>query len=210
MATKSKAKEKASPAGADAIALLKADHKKVKGLFEEYKKLCESDAPDAEKADVAGEICMELTIHAQAEEDVFYPALREAGVEEDLMDEADVEHAGAKDLIAQISAMQPDEPHYDAKVTVLGEYIDHHVKEEEGEMFPKAKSADVDMDALGAALEARKTELKAEYDAEAGDDKAAAADDSEQDDPVGKVPAGAAKARAGNKKTNGAGANKSR
>ena len=87
------------------------------------------------------EICVTLTVHATIEEELFYPAAREAEVETDLLDEAEVEHASAKDLIAQIEGMGPDDELYDAKVTVLGEYIDHHVKEEEGEMFPKCRKA---------------------------------------------------------------------
>ena len=179
---------------------------KVKGLFEEYKKLCDSDGSYDEKGEVAAQICKELTIHAQAEEDIFYPALRAAGVEEFVMDEADVEHAGAKDLIAQITAMQPDEPLYDAKVLVLGEYIDHHVKEEEGEMFPKAKAAGVDMDALGTEIDARKSELMDLYEAKGGDGQGVVATESEDDDPVGKLPAGVGKPRGGGRKSNSAGA----
>ena len=105
---------------------------------------------------------MELSIHAQAEEEIFYPAVRAAIKDDDLMDEADVEHAGAKNLIAQLEAMTPAHDHYDATVTVLGENIDHHVKEEEEKMFPKAKKAKVDTAALGAALIQRKHELLAE------------------------------------------------
>jgi len=102
-----------------------------------------------------------LTIHATCEEEIFYPAVREAIDDMDLMDEADVEHASAKDLIAQLEAAGPQDDHYDAKVTVLGEMIDHHVKEEEGEMFPKASKA-IDTEAVGAELAARKAELSAE------------------------------------------------
>jgi hemerythrin superfamily protein len=105
---------------------------------------------------------MELTIHAQAEEEIFYPAVRAAVTDNDLMDEADVEHAGAKNLIAQLEAMTPAHVHYDATVTVLCEIIDHHVKEEEEKMFPKAKKAKVDTAALGAALTQRKHELQVE------------------------------------------------
>ena len=167
MATKKTANDKPAggDAGGDAIALLKADHKAVKGLFEQYRKLCDNDGSDEEKGEVATKICMELTVHAQVEEEIFYPAIREAGVDDDLLDEAEVEHAGAKDLIAQISAMSPGDPLYDAKVTVLGEYIDHHVKEEEGEMFPKARDA-ADMEELGEEMAARKEELKGLYGAE--------------------------------------------
>ncbi len=105
---------------------------------------------------------MELTIHVQAEEDIFYRAVRAAIKDDDLMEEADVEHVGAKSLIAQLEAMTPEHDHYDATVTVLGESIAHHVKEEEEEMFPKKKKAKVDNAVLGAALMQRKQELQAE------------------------------------------------
>ena len=104
---------------------------------------------------------MELSVHTKVEEEIFYPAVREAIDDEDLMDEADVEHDGAKSLIAQLQAMKPGEDHYDAKVTVLGEYIDHHVKEEHEEMFPKARKAKVDSVQLGEQISARKKELLA-------------------------------------------------
>jgi hemerythrin superfamily protein len=104
---------------------------------------------------------MELSVHAKVEEEIFYPAVRKAIDEDDLMDEADIEHAGAKSLIAQVEAMKPGDDHYDAKVTVLGEYIDHHVKEEQNEMFPKVKKAKVDTVQLGERISKRKQELQA-------------------------------------------------
>jgi len=152
-------------AARDAIALLKADHKEVKALFEQYKKLVESEEVGEERQAVAQQICLLLTVHATAEEEIFYPAARAAIDESDLLDEAEVEHASAKDLIAQIEAMNPDDALYDAKVIVLGEYIDHHVKEEEGEMFPKCKESDMDLVALGEAIDARKAELMDEMSA---------------------------------------------
>ena len=145
----------------DAIALLMDDHKKVKAMFKEFEKLKKQDGNEGEKDELVGRICSELTIHAQVEEEIFYPAVRAAGVDDDLMDEADVEHAGAKDLIAQLEDMKPGDDHYDAKVTVLGESIDHHVKEEHEEMFPKAKKTKVDMAELGAQIAQRKKELQA-------------------------------------------------
>ena len=111
---------------------------------------------------MAQQICEELTIHTTIEEEIFYPAARAAINDDDIMDEADVEHAGAKELIAQIQAMKPDESHYDAKVKVLGEEIDHHVKEEQGEMFPKVRKTKLDLAGLGAQMAARKAELKEE------------------------------------------------
>lgn len=142
----------------DAIELLTADHRKVKALFEEYDNL--SDRSIATKKKLATEICLELTKHATAEEEIFYTAVRKVvGDSEDLVDEALVEHACAKDLIAQILNMKPGEDLYDAKVKVLSEQIDHHVKEEEAEMFPKARKAGLDLVALGEAIAARKDEI---------------------------------------------------
>ena len=166
-ASKKSAAKTSKSAGDDAIKLLTADHKEVRALFKEYEKLVEADADDEEKQTLAEQICMMLTVHATAEEELFYPAAREAmGEDEDLIDEADVEHASAKDLIAQIQESSPAEELYDAKVKVLGEYIEHHVKEEEGEIFPKAKKGGLDMAALGAEIAMRKEELMAELGAE--------------------------------------------
>jgi hemerythrin superfamily protein len=145
----------------DAITLLTEDHKKVKKLFAEFEKLAKGDGSDKAKAEVVRQICTELTIHTQAEEEIFYPSVRDAIKDDDLMNEAEVEHTGAKDLIAQLESMTPTHNLYDATVTVLGESIDHHVKEEEKEMFLKAKKAKVDTAALGAALIQRKHELLA-------------------------------------------------
>lgn len=142
----------------DAIELLTADHRKVKALFEEYENL--SDRSTATKKKLATEICLELTKHATAEEEIFYPAVRAATKDDDMLDEAVVEHASAKDLIAQIISMEPTEDLYDAKVKVLSELIDHHVKEEETEMFPKARKAKLDLDALGAQIAARKEQIE--------------------------------------------------
>ena len=146
----------------DAIALLTADHKTVKGLFKEFEELTKQDDADEQKAELVQKICNELTVHAQVEEELFYPAVRDAIDDDDLMDEADIEHASAKDLIAQLAGMEPGDDHYDARVTVLGEYVDHHVKEEEGEMFAKARKADVNTAELGEQIAERKEELKAE------------------------------------------------
>jgi hemerythrin-like domain-containing protein len=150
----------------DAIALLKADHKTVSGLFKQYEK-AEDDR--ARKIELATEICTELTIHATIEEEIFYPQARKAfGDDEDgicLLDEAEVEHGSLKVLIAQIEealdGAGPDEK-TDAKVTVLKEYVEHHVKEEEKELFPKLRKTDMDLAEAGEELRARKEELKAE------------------------------------------------
>ena len=145
----------------DAVALLKADHRKVEGLFEKF----EAATGDGRKKALAEQICMELTVHTKIEEDVFYPAC-EGAVEEDLLKEAYVEHDGAKVLIAEIEAGGPDDEFYDAKVKVLSEQIEHHVEEEEKRMegmFAQARKAGLDMDALGEQLRARKEELVAQY-----------------------------------------------
>ena len=145
----------------DACSLLDADTRNVKKMFKAYEELTQSKAASAsqKKRDLAKEICTELTVHAKIEEEIFYPALRDAIKETDLLDEAEVEHASAKDLIAQIQGMDPSEELYDAKVTVLGEYIDHHVQEEEKEMFPKLKKTELDLKELGAMMAARKEQL---------------------------------------------------
>jgi Hemerythrin HHE cation binding domain len=139
------------PSTADAITLLKADHRKVEALFEQFEKAKDN----AGKQKLAQEICTELTVHATIEEEIFYPACKEA-VEDDLEHEAYVEHDGAKVLIAEIAQGNPDDEFYDAKVMVLSEMIKHHVKEEEkpGEgFFAQARKGDVDMEALGGQLE---------------------------------------------------------
>lgn len=145
--------------GIDAIALLTQDHENVKSLFEHYENL--RDRSTAKKKKLATEICLELTKHATADEEIFYPAVRAAnGDNEDLVDEATVEHASAKELIAQILEMDPGDDLYDAKVKVLSEQIEHHVEEEEGEMFPKAKKAKLDLIALGEKIAVRKSEVE--------------------------------------------------
>ena len=145
----------------DAVALLKADHAKVADLFEKYEKA----SGDGRKQAIAEEICLELSVHAQIAEEIFYPAC-EGKVEEDLLKEAYVEHDGAKILIAEIEAGAPSDEYYDAKVKVLSEQIEHHVEEEEQRIegiFAQARKAGVDMDALGEQLAARKAELMASY-----------------------------------------------
>jgi len=153
---KSSSKAKVARRPKDAVALLRADHTTVEELFEKFEK----PRDDAKKLQIAQLICMELKIHAAIEEELFYPAVREVlPKEEDLLDEAEVEHASAKDLIAQIESGSPSDEKWDAKVTVLGEYIKHHVKEEQNEMFPKVKKTKLDLVELGTRLQARKNEL---------------------------------------------------
>jgi hemerythrin superfamily protein len=143
----------------DAIKLLTQDHKDVDALFKRYDKLSQADGPAAQKAELARQICAMLTVHATIEEEIFYPAARAALKEQDLLDEAEVEHASAKELIAQIEGASPDSALYDAKVKVLGEYIRHHVKEEQDEMFPKVRRTRLDLVLVGEALASRKQEL---------------------------------------------------
>ncbi|HEV8209071.1 MAG TPA: hemerythrin domain-containing protein [Vicinamibacterales bacterium] len=160
--TPAKASATAAAARTDATALLQRDHAEVKKLFKQYEKLADAEADGAEREELAAQICAMLTVHATIEEEIFYPAARAAEVDADLLDEANVEHASAKDLIAQIESMSPDDELYDAKVSVLGEYVDHHVQEEEGEMFPKCRKSEMDLAALAEALAERKSELMAE------------------------------------------------
>lgn len=146
----------------DAIALLKDDHDKAQRLFKQF----EEAKGDGRKEKLARQICLELTIHTMIEEEIFYPACN-GGVDEDLLKEAYVEHDAAKLLIAEIEANEGgSDEYFDAKVQVLSEQIDHHVKEEEEEMFPKARKADLDLDALGERMAARKRELMKEFKAE--------------------------------------------
>ena len=150
----------------DAVALLKADHRKVEDLFEQFEKVRSKDRKEA----LAHEICTELKVHAMIEEKVFYPACR-GEIEEDLIDEAIVEHDGAKVLINEIEAGGPDEEFYDAKVKVLSEMIEHHVKEEEQRvegMFSQARKAGLPMDDLGERMLAMKEQLMAEAKAKGG------------------------------------------
>jgi hemerythrin superfamily protein len=151
----------AMAAGQDAIALLTADHREVAEMFEQFEQL--GDRATTSKEKLKDKICKALIAHTTIEEEIFYPAVRAANVEEgeDMVDEAIVEHAAAKDLIKQLQEMQPDDELYDAKVKVLSEQIEHHVKEEEKEMFPKAKKAGLDLRALGQEMALRKQELMA-------------------------------------------------
>jgi hemerythrin superfamily protein len=141
----------------DAIALLKADHKLVSQLFEQFEKIRSANKKKA----IVAQICTELTVHAKIEEEIFYPAVKQALKDKELVPEATVEHASVKDLIAQVEGLEPDGEMYDAKVKVMGEFVKHHVKEEQNEMFPKAKATRLDMLALGEQLAQRKAELLA-------------------------------------------------
>ena len=145
----------------DALEMLAEDHRKVTKMFEQFEKMKEDEDDDAKQM-LIETACAELTVHAQIEEEIFYPALRETLDETDLLDEAEVEHASAKQLITELSAMQPGDDLYEAKFTVLGEYMKHHIQEEEKEIFPKVKKAKMDLDSLGEELRERKMELRDE------------------------------------------------
>ena len=152
--TKSKAK------ATGAIELLKEQHDKVKKAFKEFEKL---DREDTEKQQqLVQSVCEDLKLHTTLEEELFYPAAREAIADEDLLNEAQVEHETAKMLIEQLENMGPDDPNFHATFTVLGEYVLHHVKEEEGEMFPQVKKTDLDLEDLGARMRSRMEELVGE------------------------------------------------
>jgi len=160
-ATKTKRTRRTGRRDPLAITLLKKDHREVESWFDEYEQLDEDD----EKLALFSQIALALKVHTQIEEEIFYPAER-GDVEDDLLDEAYVEHAGAKKLIAEIEGMKPGEEFYDAKVKVLGEYIKHHVKEEEqpGGVFAQAKKGDEDLEAMGERMQARKKELMAIFE----------------------------------------------
>ena len=158
MARSTNTSGRSTDAPRDAIALLKQDHRTVSQLFEEFEK-----ADDEEQSAIAQRVCQLLTVHAQIEEEILYPEAKEAfgGEEEseDLVNEAEVEHGSAKELIAKIEAMSSDDEHFKATVTVLGEYIKHHVKEEEGELFPQLKKTDLDLKEIRSRLAERKFAL---------------------------------------------------
>ena len=145
----------------DAVSLLSADHAEVKQMFETYRQLVDENADDEQRGELARKICSMLTVHAEIEEEIFYPAMRDNVDDELTVDEAEVEHASAKELIEQLEGMDPGDALYDAKVIVLGEYVDHHVQEEENELFPQAEKVGIDLDELGAELASRKRELMA-------------------------------------------------
>ena len=148
----------------DAVSLLTSDHAEVKQMFEEYRQLVQDNADDDRRDELAAEICSALTVHAEIEEDIFYPALRERLDDDLALDQAEVEHAIARDLIEQIVAMEPDDALFDARVLVLAEYVEHHVQEEESEIFPQAEKSGIDLEELGAELAERRHELRAELE----------------------------------------------
>lgn len=158
--TNAKARSSRKPAE-NAITILTADHKKVSKIFAEYEKLKDKDLD--RKQELAKMACSELTIHAQVEEELFYPALRDVLAEEDLVDEAEVEHGSIKKLIAALESSTPADRLYDANMKVLTEYVKHHVEEEQDEIFPKAKeSKQLDLEEIGEEIRRRKVQLREE------------------------------------------------
>jgi hemerythrin superfamily protein len=149
--------KKTAPVAIEATALLRADHKQVSELFAEY----EATQSPAKKKRIVAAICTELSVHAQVEEEIFYPAFKQAMKDRRLVPEATVEHASLKALIAQVDGVEPDGEMFDAKIKVLSEFVKHHVKEEQNEMFPLAKDSSLDLEALGAQIATRKAELLA-------------------------------------------------
>lgn len=141
----------------DAIALLRADHRKVSDLFKQY----EAARAMAKKRSLVDEICQELQVHTRIEEEIFYPAVKAALKDKELVPEAQVEHGSIKELIAQVEGKDPVGEDFDARIKVISEYVKHHVKEEQNEMFPRAKKTRLDLAELGARMAARKEELKA-------------------------------------------------
>jgi hemerythrin superfamily protein len=148
--------------GTNALELLKRDHDEVDKMFAEFERI-KDDGDDAQKEDLVARICEALTIHARIEESIFYPAARRALQEQgqDLLNEAAVEHQTMKDIVGRLEIAPTSDPLYDAGVKVLSEYVKHHVREEENELFPKVRATDLDLQALGRQLAQRKQELAA-------------------------------------------------
>jgi len=149
----------------DAIDLLDADHLSVHALFAGYRELVRTRAPALQRRTLAEEICMELTIHARLEEELFYPAVREALRDDDLMDEAEDAHGSQRDFIAQIFAASAEDELYDAKVAVLAEYVERHIRKEREQVFNRALASRLDLQSLGRAITLRREELRAVSDA---------------------------------------------
>jgi hemerythrin superfamily protein len=146
-------------APADALTLLRSDHARVRLLFGELDSLRGIEDEDERKAELVDDICYELTVHSMLEEELFYPALRAAIDDDDLLDEAELDHAGARELISQLEVMYPGDDHFEATVAVLAEEVGHHIDKEESEMFDAARAAGLDLVALGRRMAARRAEL---------------------------------------------------
>lgn len=146
----------------DALDLLRADHVRVKSLFRDFERLRDDTADDGHQrtAELVDDICYELTVHSMIEEEIFYPALRATSDDLELLDEADIEHAGARELITQLEIMYPGDDHFNATVTVLGEEVEHHIDKEESKLFAVARASGIDLHALGQQLSARRQALE--------------------------------------------------
>jgi hemerythrin superfamily protein len=169
--------KKQEKSGTDAITLLKQDHEKVRQMFEEFEK-----ADEDRKFELAAEICQALTVHATIEEEIFYPQVRESIEAEDLMFEAEIEHDTVKNLIERVQEGEVDETQLSAMIKVMNEYVNHHVNEEQRRMFPRVKRSELDLEALGKELLARKTELEAELQGSmAAESDATEVDDDESE-----------------------------
>lgn len=149
---------------ADALALLRHEHDKIRQLFVEFARLRGIEDEDERKAELVDEICYELTLHAIVEEELVYPLLRAAADDDEMMDEAEVEHAGVRELVSQLEVMYPGDDHFEATVAVLAEEVEHHVAMEESDMFETARKAGIDLAALGRKMQARRRELDEDLD----------------------------------------------
>ena len=149
----------------DAIDLLDADHLAVYAQFQSYGELVRTRAGALQRRALAEEICMELTIHARLEEELFYPAVREGLNDDELVDEAEDTHAGQRELIVQILSGSPDDPLYDARMAALADYVERHVRQEREQVFNRALASPLDLQALGRSITVRKEELRAVSDA---------------------------------------------
>lgn len=152
---------------ADALALLRLEHDKVRQLFGEFERLRGIEDEEERMAELIDDICYELTLHAIVEEELFYPLLRSAG-DDEMLDEAEVEHAGVRELVAQLETMYPGDEHFEATVSVLAEEVEHHVAREESEIFDAARASGIDLVALARRIEARRRELDEDLDTPAG------------------------------------------
>jgi Hemerythrin HHE cation binding domain len=169
----------------DAVDLLKADQDDVNGLFEAYDALCERDASVIEKSALAEQICLELSVHSQVEQEVFYPAVRAVIGDDELMDEAQADHTGIDSLVAQVAEMPASDPPFDVRLAVLRKAVGRHVKDEQARMYPMLRKTNIDLMALGARLQDRKAELLVRYTKLLGRD----AREDEDADPVGMLAA---------------------
>jgi hemerythrin-like domain-containing protein len=183
-----------SAGNADPISMLMEDHKKVQKLFKDFDKAREGKDSTACQQ-IAEQACEELEMHTAVEEELFYPAAREALNDDDLIDEAEVEHQSAKELIAQLRSLEPTDPKYAATFVVLAEYVKHHIKEEEEELFPKARKAAMEMETLGESMKQLKAQLMEETDSSGRRDKGVKTSEETDDEEAQQPRAQRARAR---------------